>query len=157
MVAWTTQSLVQDMRKAIKKDGAGMINKVTCFVSPNKQNHKWWRRDCRRWHVHVIILYNLYCSTEKPRPDSLALAFQKCKPGQSRHEAVNTARLGLAYLGSAWPGLWPQAGPCTALCTRRHRNFDRLYHIDFHAWQNNISIYNTMHQQNMFLLLFNTW
>jgi hypothetical protein len=53
--------------------------------------------------------------TEKPRPDGLALAFQKCKPGQSRHEAVKKARLGPAYLGSAWPGSRPQAGPCTAL------------------------------------------
>ena len=53
--------------------------------------------------------------TEKPRPDGLALAFQECEPGQSRHEAVNTARPGLAYLGPAWPGSRPQAGPCTAL------------------------------------------
>ena len=35
--------------------------------------------------------------TEKPRPGGLALAFQECKPGQSRHEAVKMARLGLAH------------------------------------------------------------
>ena len=53
--------------------------------------------------------------TEKPRPGGLALAFQEGKPGQSRHEAVKMARPGLAYLGLAWPGSRPQAGPCTAL------------------------------------------
>ena len=53
--------------------------------------------------------------TEKPRPDGLALAFRESKPSQSCQEAVIAARLGLAYLGLAWPGLWPQAGPCTAL------------------------------------------
>ena len=52
---------------------------------------------------------------QKPRPDGLALAFQERKPGQSRHEAVITARPGLAYFGLAWPGSRPQAGPSTAL------------------------------------------
>ena len=60
--------------------------------------------------------------TEKPRPDGLALAFQERKPGQSRHEAVNMARPGLAYLGSAWPGSRPQAGPCTALGVTEYTN-----------------------------------
>ena len=32
--------------------------------------------------------------TEKPLPDGLALAFQECKPGQSRHELDGP---GLAY------------------------------------------------------------
>ena len=41
----------------------------------------------------------------------LALALQDRKPGQSRREAVNKARLGLAYLGSAWLSL----RPCKAL------------------------------------------
>jgi hypothetical protein len=45
----------------------------------------------------------------------LALAFQECKPGQSHHEAVIMAWLGLAYLGPAWPSLQPEAGPSTAL------------------------------------------
>ena len=61
--------------------------------------------------LHFFINY----ITEKPRPDGLALAFQECKPGQSHHEAVIKAWLGLAYLGLAWPGSRPQAGPCTAL------------------------------------------
>ena len=34
--------------------------------------------------------------TEKPLPDSLALAFQECKPGQSRHE-LELEGPGLAY------------------------------------------------------------
>jgi hypothetical protein len=46
--------------------------------------------------VHVLNLY-----TQKPRPNGLALAFQQGKPGQSQHEALITARLGLAYLGLA--------------------------------------------------------
>ena len=33
----------------------------------------------------------------------------------SRAKAAIAARLGPAYLGLAWPGLWPEAGPCTAL------------------------------------------
>ena len=61
----------------------------------------------------MIFLVNY--SIEKLWPDSLALAFQECKPGQSCDEAVNMAWPGLAYLGLAWPGLWPQAGPYTAL------------------------------------------
>jgi hypothetical protein len=36
--------------------------------------------------------------TKKPRLNGLALAFQNPRPGQSRHEAVITARLGLARL-----------------------------------------------------------
>jgi hypothetical protein len=43
--------------------------------------------------------------TEKPWLDGLALAFQECKPGQSRHEAVIMAWLGLAYLGPAGPSI----------------------------------------------------
>ena len=46
----------------------------------------------------------LFVLAEKPQPDGLALAFQGCEPGQSRHEAVIMARLGLAYLGPAGPG-----------------------------------------------------
>jgi hypothetical protein len=57
--------------------------------------------------------------TEKPRPDGLALAFQNCRPGQSRQKAVILAWLGLAYFGLAWPGSRPEAGPSTAL-----RGFD---------------------------------
>ena len=52
---------------------------------------------------------------QKPRLGGLALAFFKKKPSQSQHEAVNTARPGLAYLGPAWLGLRPQAGPGTSL------------------------------------------
>ena len=61
----------------------------------------------------MIFLVNY--SIEKPRPDGLALAFQERKLSQSRDEAVNMAQPGLAYLDLAWPGLRPQAGPCTAL------------------------------------------
>jgi hypothetical protein len=45
----------------------------------------------------------------------LGFGFSNPKPGQSHHEAIFTARLGLAYLGLAWPGSWPQAGPGTSL------------------------------------------
>ena len=64
--------------------------------------------------------------TEKPRPGGLALAFQEGKPGQSRHEAVKMARPGLAYLGLAWPGSRPQAGPCTALTGTDHGIISRF-------------------------------
>ena len=59
--------------------------------------------------------------TEKPQPGGLALAFQEGKPGQSHHEAVKMARPGPAYLGLAWPGSRPQAGPCTALTLQDHQ------------------------------------
>jgi hypothetical protein len=36
-----------------------------------------------------------------PKSHGLALAFQNPKPGQSSHEAIFMARLGLAYLGLA--------------------------------------------------------
>jgi hypothetical protein len=49
----------------------------------------------------------------------LGFGFSNPKPGQSHHEAIFTARLGLAYLGLAWPGSWPQAGPGTSLDTNR--------------------------------------
>ena len=49
--------------------------------------------------------------------NSLALAFQTCKPGQSHYEAGTTAWLGLAYMGLDLPSSWPQARPCTALLT----------------------------------------
>jgi hypothetical protein len=45
----------------------------------------------------------------------LGFGFSNPKPGQSHHEAIFMARLGLAYLGLAWPGSWPQAGPGTSL------------------------------------------
>ena len=51
----------------------------------------------------------------KPRPDGLALALQDSRPGQSPQEATILARLGLAYLGLAWPSSQPEAGPCTSL------------------------------------------
>ena len=54
-------------------------------------------------------------STKKLQLNSLALAFQNPRPGQSCHEAIIMAWLGLAYLGSAWFSSWPQAGPGTAL------------------------------------------
>ena len=57
----------------------------------------------------------IHAATKKLRLSGLALAFQNPRPGQSHHEAVFTARLGLAYLGLAWPGSRPQAGPGKAL------------------------------------------
>ena len=45
----------------------------------------------------------------------LGFGFSNGKPGQSHREAITTAQLGLAYLGSAWLGLRPQARPCKAL------------------------------------------
>jgi hypothetical protein len=41
---------------------------------------------------------NLLKPTKKPRLSGLALAFQNPEPGQSRHEVVFTAWLGLAWL-----------------------------------------------------------
>ena len=52
---------------------------------------------------------------EKPRPGPRLLAYQNHRPGQSRHKAVTLARPGPAYLGSAWPGSRPEAGPSTPL------------------------------------------
>ena len=74
-------------------------------------------KNCIKMKFKKIInkIFTWLLLTEKPRPGGLALAFQECKPGQSRHEAVKMARLGPAYLGPAWPGSRPQAGPCTAL------------------------------------------
>jgi hypothetical protein len=47
----------------------------------------------------------------KPWPEPAALAFHIPRPGQSRHQAMTVAWLGLAYSGPAWP----EAGPCTSL------------------------------------------
>ena len=47
--------------------------------------------------------------------DGLALASHNPRPGQSRQKAVILARLGPAYVGLAWPGSRPEAGPGTAL------------------------------------------
>ena len=71
-------------------------------------------------HQKINTMKQWYCSqinysTKKPWLNSLALAFQNPKPGQSCHKAIITAQLGLAYLGLAWLGSWPQAGPGTAL------------------------------------------
>ena len=52
---------------------------------------------------------------ENPRPEPRLLACQNHRPGQSRQEAVILARLGSAYLGLAWPGSRPEAGPSTSL------------------------------------------
>ena len=75
---------------------------------------------CRNTAESVITkAVNSHAQTflRKPWPNGLALAFQDARPGQSPHEAVinNLARLGSAYLGPAWPGSRPQAGPCTSL------------------------------------------
>ncbi|KAG1786260.1 uncharacterized protein HD556DRAFT_1313609 [Suillus plorans] len=48
---------------------------------------------------------------QKPRPKPAASAFHNVRPGQSRHQAVTLAQLGLAYSGPAWPGPRPEAGP----------------------------------------------
>jgi hypothetical protein len=53
----------------------------------------------------------------KPRLDGLALALLKPRLGQSRQQAVILARLGPAYLVTAWPGSRPEARPGTALPT----------------------------------------
>jgi hypothetical protein len=66
-------------------------------------------------HTYNYIAASINYTHQKPRLDGLALAFQNPRPGHSRHEAVNLAWLGLAYLGPAWLGSWPQAGPGTAL------------------------------------------
>jgi hypothetical protein len=69
-----------------------------------------------KFDVYIFTIFFVNYITEKPRPDGLALAFQEGKPGQSRHEAVTTARPIWARLGLAY-GLRrrSQAGPCTAL------------------------------------------
>ena len=56
------------------------------------------------------------------------MAFQTCKPGQSHYEAIITAWLGLAYLGPAWLGSWPEAGPSTALLmSDMHTEYPKPY------------------------------
>ena len=78
---------------------------------------------CRRWSsqiphgtVHLQVLkfdltiFLVDYSIEKPWPDGLALAFKNA----SRAKA--TMKLSI-WPGLAWPGLWPQARPCTALTT----------------------------------------
>ena len=57
---------------------------------------------------------------EKLWPDSLALACQNHKLGQSHQEAIILDLLGLAYLDLAWLGSQPEAGestPLYLLCT----------------------------------------
>jgi hypothetical protein len=87
--------------------------------------------------VHAIACYiAVILLTEKPRLSGLALAFQNLKPGQSHYEAPSTARHGLAYLGPAWPGSRPQAGPCTALIAGQCRSGNRHSHLPvMHAGQ----------------------
>ena len=62
-----------------------------------------------------MIRYSHVIAHQKAAAWRLGFGFSNGKPGQSRREAVTTARLGLAYLGSAWLGIRPQAGPCKAL------------------------------------------
>jgi hypothetical protein len=45
----------------------------------------------------------------------MALAFETHRPGQSCGQAMTLAWLGLAYLGLALAGPWPEAGPSTSL------------------------------------------
>ena len=52
---------------------------------------------------------------QKPRPDGLALAFRLSGQAKSRYRPLLLARLGPAYLGWAWPGSRPKAGPSTPL------------------------------------------
>ena len=54
---------------------------------------------------------------EKPWLRPTALAFPKPRPGQKPSQAKVLAWLGPAFFGSAWPGLWPQAGAGTSLAT----------------------------------------
>jgi len=61
----------------------------------------------------------LSSASEKPWPDGLALACENHRPGQSHQEAIIIgAWPGSAYLGPAWLGSRPEAGPATALLTR---------------------------------------
>ena len=84
---------------------------------------KWSRNVCQSMidsiNCHIKIIFsspkNLLEPTKKPWLSGLALAFRNSKLGQSHHEAVFMAWLGLAYLGSAWPGSQLQAGASTAL------------------------------------------
>ena len=52
---------------------------------------------------------------EKPWLDGLALAFETSSRAKANIGPSPMARLGLAYLGLAWPGPWPEARPGTAL------------------------------------------
>jgi hypothetical protein len=104
-----------------------------CMTSLSQVDGGWWQL-CRlgllmagnAWCISTNFpttrnfqhtLYNKLQSnpTKKLRLNNLALAFQYPRPGQSHHEAILMARLGLAYLGLAWPSSWPQAGPSTPL------------------------------------------
>ena len=53
--------------------------------------------------------------TEKPWPDSLALAFQNMSLAKAIIEAIALAWLSLAYFGLARLSLQPEAGPGTTL------------------------------------------
>src|SRR5258707_11162446 len=60
---------------------------------------------------------------KKPGLNGLALAFKNMSRAKAIAGPGVTARLGLAYLGPAWPSPWPEARPGTALgmawpCTR---------------------------------------
>ena len=72
----------------------------------------------------------------KPWPKPSALAFRNPRPGQKPSQAMTLAQLGQAYLGLAWPGCQPQAGPGTALsvtlsrflfCAHSSHSIIRLY------------------------------
>jgi hypothetical protein len=62
------------------------------------------------WGLTTWIIF-----VHKPGPRPTALAFSKSRPGQKPSQAKDQARLGPAFIGSAWPGFWLQAGAGTSL------------------------------------------
>jgi hypothetical protein len=67
------------------------------------------------FHHQKIDLRSQFKPTKKPRPGGLALAFKTLGQAKAVIKPSTMARLGLAYLGLAWPGSRPQAGPSTPL------------------------------------------
>jgi hypothetical protein len=61
-----------------------------------------------------VSLLTLY-SRSKAAAWWLGFGFSTVRPSQKLLQAVTLAQLGPAYLGSAWPGSWLEAGPSTAL------------------------------------------
>jgi len=60
----------------------------------------------------------------------LALTFQTPSRAKSQDEAIILARPGLAYLGLAWPGSRPEAGPSTSLASG-NREFPFFTFVSF--------------------------
>ena len=98
---------------------------------------RWWSSQilCGTVHLQVLkfdlMIFLVNYSIEKPQPDGLALAFQECKLAKAVMKP-------LIWPGLAWPGLWPQARPCTALGLSVDPLF--FFFMIFHTYQTRIEM-----------------